>query len=196
MAWRVTLYSDFSVITGHNLWSIHSLKIPKALKTHLTAKPGPSRKHLTIKPNLAQCEAIILRPPECFSICLAAEILKYLITNYCPRPCWGCHAYVTVYASTLLHFKNCWVFWILTPRVLIQDNEPVLTFVYSFLPTGKEKEINAFILGLEKQWDLRQMFKNGDAIASRLEGMVVRLARTNTYQVNGSFWAHDTDMMN
>lgn len=101
-----------------------------------------------IKLNLAQCEAIILSPPECLSICFATEILKYLITSYCPRPCWGHHAYVTVYASSLLHFKNCEVLWILTPRVLIQDNEPVLTSVYSFL--GKENELNLLVLGLEK----------------------------------------------
>lgn len=35
----------------------------------------------------------------------------------------------------------------LAPRVLIWDNGPILTYVFSFLEIGKGKEVNAAVLG-------------------------------------------------
>lgn len=63
MTCRVTLYSDSSVISGLQSLIYPSSKVPKALKTHFSAKSDLIRNHLMIHLKLAQCEAIILNPP-------------------------------------------------------------------------------------------------------------------------------------
>lgn len=145
------------LVQGYNPWSIHNSKIPKALKTHLTAKPDLTRNNLMIKHNLGQCETLILNPPVWLSICFAPEILQYLITSYCPRPSWECHVNVTVYAPSPIAFQKFWRILNsethLVPRVWIWDNGPVLICIF-LSSNGKKEEVNAVALGLEKHWNL------------------------------------------
>lgn len=85
----------------------------------------------------------------------------------------------------------------LAPRVSIQDNGPVLTSVC--LSSTREGGCWCCNCRVGATVKPQQVFKNGDAVASGLEGPVARSALANIHhQVWGSIRAHDggTDRRN
>lgn len=116
-------YYSRSIIPNLHLWYLKSLKI-KVFFIKL------SQTHLIAKPDLRWCEffgrffnSLLM----CMSICLAVEILKFLIMGCRPKPHWEC-SLICVISRV---FSKEWLTCVFIVIIITKSHKVITFFLYT-----------------------------------------------------------------